>query len=58
MHFLENAIMQGLLALLEEDVVILARNKDVEVAQRATENAAILYEEISGRIVRCDVRGW
>ena len=55
-QFLENAITQGLLALLEEDVIILARDKDIEVAQRAADNAAKQYEEISGRTVRCDMR--
>lgn len=56
-QFLQSVIIQGLLALLETDVVIFARDKDVEMAQKALENALKQYKEISGRTVNAKVQG-
>ncbi|KAI0087262.1 ATPase V1/A1 complex subunit E [Irpex rosettiformis] len=56
-QFLENVIAQGLLALLETDVVIIARDKDVEVTKKAAENAEKQYEDLSGKSVTTKVQG-
>ncbi|KAI0646355.1 ATPase V1/A1 complex subunit E [Trametes meyenii] len=56
-QFLEGVIVQGFLSLLEPDVTVHAREKDVAVAQRAAESAAKHYNEISGRTVRPTVKG-
>lgn len=56
-QFLENEITQGLLALLESDVLVLAREKDVDIVEKAAENARKQYEGISGRTVKTKVQG-
>ena len=56
-QFLENVIVQGFLHLLEPEVTVHAREKDVTIAQKATTNAAKAYEDISGRSVKATVRG-
>ncbi|KAF7792685.1 hypothetical protein EIP86_003783 [Pleurotus ostreatoroseus] len=56
-QFLENVIVQGFLNLLEPEVTVHAREKDVAIAQKATTNAAKAYEDISGRSVKATVRG-
>lgn len=56
-QFLEGVIVQGLLRLLEPEVTVHAREKDVEIARRAGEGAAKQYNEISGRTVTVTVEG-
>ena len=56
-QFLENVIVQGFLNLLEPEVTVHAREKDVPIAQKATTNAAKAYEDISGRSVKATVHG-
>ncbi len=56
-QFLEGVIVQGLLALLEPEATVHARQKDVEIAQRAVDSAAKQYTEISGRTVKVSVKG-
>jgi len=56
-QFLENVITQGLLALLETDILVLARDEDIDIVQRAAEGAERQYEEISGRTVQTKVQG-
>ncbi|KAJ3542228.1 hypothetical protein NM688_g5996 [Phlebia brevispora] len=56
-QFLENVIVQGFLSLLEPEVIIQSRQKDVPIAQKATDNAIKQYAEISGRNVKATVYG-
>ncbi|KIL62795.1 hypothetical protein M378DRAFT_80583 [Amanita muscaria Koide BX008] len=56
-QFLEGIITEGLLQLLEPDVIVATRQQDVHVAQAAAENAKIAYKEISGRDVQIRVHG-
>ncbi|KAI0684453.1 ATPase V1/A1 complex subunit E [Cytidiella melzeri] len=56
-QFLENVVTQGLLALMEADVVLLARDKDLDIMQKAAENAEKHYNDISGRSVTTKVQG-
>ena len=56
-QFLEGVIVQGVLSLLEPEVTVHAREKDVDVVQRAAEGAAKQYAEISGRTVKVSVQG-
>ncbi len=56
-QFLENVITQGLLALLESDVVVLARDKDIDVVKKAAENAEKQYQELSSKTVTTKVQG-
>ncbi|CCM03448.1 uncharacterized protein FIBRA_05581 [Fibroporia radiculosa] len=51
LQFLQGVIVQGFLQLLESEVTVHAREKDVEIAQRAVEEASKQYTEISGRTV-------
>ncbi|KAI0674357.1 ATPase V1/A1 complex subunit E [Trametes maxima] len=55
-QFLEGVIVQGFLSLLEPDVTVHSREKDVAIVQRAAESAAKQYNEISGRTVRPTVK--
>ena len=55
-QFLQSVIIQGLLALLETDVLVLARDKDVSIAQKALESAQKQFSEISGRTVNANVQ--
>lgn len=57
MQFLEGVIVQGFLSLLEKEVTVHAREKDVHVAQKAAANAARAYGDISGRAVKPTVHG-
>ena len=57
MQFLEGVIVQGVLSLLEPEVTVHAREKDVDVVQRAADGAAKQYAEISGRTVKVSVQG-
>jgi V-type H+-transporting ATPase subunit E len=54
-QFLEGVIVQGFLQLLEEEVLIHVREKDVHVATKAAHAAARQYLEISGRHVKFEV---
>ena len=56
-QFLEGVIVQGVLSLLEPEVTVHAREKDVDVVQRAADGAAKQYAEISGRTVKVSVQG-
>ncbi|PSR78036.1 hypothetical protein PHLCEN_2v7599 [Hermanssonia centrifuga] len=56
-QFLENVAVQGFLSLLEPEVTVHTREKDVEIAERAVENAKNVYTEISGRTVKTSVNG-
>ncbi|KAI0372003.1 ATPase V1/A1 complex subunit E [Pilatotrama ljubarskyi] len=56
-QFLEGVIVQGFLSLLEPDVTVHAREKDVEKVQRAADGAVKQYKEISGRTVNATVKG-
>ena len=56
-QFLEGAIVQGLLQLMEPDVTLIVRGKDVERAQKAGEAAAETYTQLSGRHVSIGVEG-
>lgn len=56
-QFLQNVIEQGFLSLLEPEVIIHARKKDVQIAQKAADSAAKAYQEISGRTVNATVHG-
>lgn len=56
-QFLQSIIVQGFLALLEPDVLVLTRDKDVKIAGKALESAQKQYHEISGRKVSARVEG-
>ncbi|EIN05500.1 ATPase V1/A1 complex subunit E [Punctularia strigosozonata HHB-11173 SS5] len=56
-QFLEGVIVQGYLQLLEPDVTVIAREKDIETVKTAASNAAEQYKEISGREVKFEVEG-
>ena len=57
MQFLEGVIVQGCLSILEPEVTVHSREKDTSIAQRAADNAAKQYQEISGRTVKVAVQG-
>lgn len=48
---------QGYLQLLEPSVTVIARSKDVSIAETAAEGARRQYNEISGRDVEVYVDG-
>ncbi|OJA19709.1 hypothetical protein AZE42_11938, partial [Rhizopogon vesiculosus] len=50
-QFLEGAVVQGLLQLMEPKVTLLAREQDAEIMEKAGEAAAESYTQISGRDV-------
>jgi V-type H+-transporting ATPase subunit E len=56
-QFLTSIILQGVLALLEPSVSVSARGKDKAVVERAVQDAAAQYKEISGREVKVSVDG-
>lgn len=56
-QFLEGAIVQGSLQLMEPSVTLIVREKDAEVAQKAAEAAAETYNQLSGRQVAFDIHG-
>ena len=56
-QFLEGVIIQGYLNLLEPEVTVHAREKDVEIVVRAAASAAEQYTGISGRTVTPTVVG-
>lgn len=56
-QFLEGIIVQGYLQLLEPNVTIYSRKKDVEIVKRASENARRHYKDISGRNLEFGVEG-
>lgn len=56
-QFLEGAIVQGFLQLMEPHVTLIAREKDVEPVQKAAESAAATYDQLSGRQVAFDIQG-
>ncbi|EPQ51573.1 ATPase, V1/A1 complex, subunit E [Gloeophyllum trabeum ATCC 11539] len=56
-QFLQGVITQGLLQMLEPDVTVYSRPKDLEVVKSAADAAAAQYKEISGRDVKIDVEG-
>jgi V-type H+-transporting ATPase subunit E len=55
--FLEVAIVQGYLLLMDPNVVVQARPQDMEMALRASEAAASQYRSISGRDIQFRVEG-
>lgn len=50
-QFLEGAVVQGLLQLMDSKVTLLAREQDAEIMENAGEKAAESYTRISGREV-------
>ncbi|KAF8551622.1 ATPase V1 A1 complex subunit E [Imleria badia] len=56
-QFLEGAIVQGFLQLMEPKVTLVVREKDVELVQKAAEAAAETYDQLSGRQVSFDIQG-
>ncbi|OJT01764.1 V-type proton ATPase subunit E [Trametes pubescens] len=56
-QFLEGVIVQGFLSLLEPDVTVYAREKDVKLVQQAVDSASKQFNEISGRTVKATVEG-
>lgn len=56
-QFLEGIIVQGFLQLMEPNVTILSRSKDVDIVKSASEGAAKQYTEVSGREVKFEVDG-
>lgn len=48
-------VRQGLLRLLEENVILYSRTKDVSIVEAASEGAREQYKEISGRTVTISV---
>ena len=56
-QFLGGIIVQGFLQLMEPNVTILSRSKDVDVVTTASESAAKQYNEVSGREVKFEVDG-
>ncbi|KAF9234331.1 ATPase V1 A1 complex subunit E [Melanogaster broomeanus] len=55
LQFLEGAIVQACLQLMDLNVTLIAREKDAELVQKAGEAAAETYTQLSGRQVICDV---
>jgi len=55
-QFLEGALVQGLLVLLEPSVTVHARPKDAGAVKRAVEGASKQYNEISGLEVKVTVK--
>lgn len=56
-QFLQGAIVQGFLQLMEPNVTLIVREKDVDLAQKAGEAAAETYNQLSGRRIVFDVQG-
>lgn len=56
MQFLEGAILQGYLQLLEPKVTLFSCGQDVELVQKAGAAAAETYTQISGRVVTFEVQ--
>lgn len=56
-QFLEGVIVQGFLQILELEVTVYARKKDVAVVSQAAEAAAKTYTDLSGRKIKFDVEG-
>lgn len=54
-QFLDGVIVQGFLQLMESNVAVLARKKDLDIVKQSADAAAKLYNEISGREVQFDV---
>jgi len=54
-QLLQSSILQGLLAILEPEVRVLARKKDQAIAQQAADGASKAYKELSGRDVQVSV---
>lgn len=50
-QFLEGAVVQSLLQLMDSKVTLLAREQDAEIMENAGEKAAESYTRISGREV-------
>jgi hypothetical protein len=51
-QFLSSIILQGFLALLEPEVVVVARPKDKTIVEKAIQDATEQYKNISGRDVK------
>jgi len=56
-QLLEGIVLQGFLQMLEGDVTISGRKKDLPVVEKAVEGAKKQYKEISGRDVNVKVDG-
>ncbi|KAF9493653.1 ATPase, V1/A1 complex, subunit E [Pleurotus eryngii] len=56
-QFLEGIIVQGFLQLMESEVTIESRKKDVEEVTQAAGAAAATYKDLSGKGIRFDVSG-
>jgi len=56
-QFLEGIIVQGFLQLMEPNVTLHSRKRDVEIVKRASESAVRQYRDLSGRDVLVEVEG-
>ncbi|KAI5117056.1 hypothetical protein M0805_005295 [Coniferiporia weirii] len=56
-QLLEGIIVQGLLQLMEPEVTVIARPKDVTLVEKAAEGARAQYTELSGRDATVSVVG-
>jgi V-type H+-transporting ATPase subunit E len=56
-QFLEGIIVQGYLQILEAQVTVHSRKRDVELVKQAAGSAARTYKDISGRDINYSVEG-
>jgi len=56
-QLLQGIIVQGLLQMLEPEVTVQGRKKDVSILEKAAEAAASQYHDVSGREVKVKVEG-
>ena len=56
-QFLQGAIIQGFLQLMEPNVTLIVREKDVEQVQKAGAAAVETYIQLSGRQIAFDAQG-
>ncbi|KAH8109498.1 vacuolar H+ ATPase E1 [Phellopilus nigrolimitatus] len=56
-QLLEGVIIQGLLQLMESDITVIAREKDVAIVETAAAGAQKQYNALSGRDVSISVLG-
>jgi V-type H+-transporting ATPase subunit E len=54
-QFLAAIILQGSLALMEPEIIVVARPKDKSIVEKAIKDAQEQYKEISGREVKGSV---
>ncbi|PAV17739.1 ATPase V1 A1 complex subunit E [Pyrrhoderma noxium] len=54
-QLLESIIVQGLLQLMESEVTVISRPKDVELVEKAVESAKEQYSSLSGREITVNI---